>query len=226
MARITPRYTLSEVSKRVTFTWWQLLAHTLSLAPLTVLLFDVWSNRLGVNPIQEATLRTGKTALVLLVLSLVCTPASALFGIKQAVKIRRALGVYAFIYAAVHVFIFFIVDYGFDVELILQAIGEKRYILVGLTAFVMLLPLAITSTKGWMKRLGRRWRQLHWLVYLAVPLVVLHYWWSVKADIRVPMQFAIIVLLLLVVRITPVRQYAIKLRYKLARLLSGLAPQN
>ena len=223
---MTPNQTLQKIKKRFAFSWWQLLAHALSFAPLMALLFDAWSNRLGANPIQEATFRTGKTALVLLVLSLVCTPVSALVGIKQAVKLRRPLGVYAFIYAAVHVFIFVVVDYGLDVELILQAIGEKRYILVGLSAFLMLLPLAITSTKGWMKRLGMRWKRLHWLVYLAVPLVVLHFWWSVKADIRVPLQFAVIVLFLLLVRIAPVRQYAVKLRYKLTRALGGVAPQH
>jgi len=212
---------LPKSKKGIAITWWQAGAHVLMLAPLAVLLIAAASNQLGANPIQEATLRTGKTALVLLVLSLVCTPLNAFIGIKQVVKLRRPLGVYAFIYASVHVFIFAVLDYVLDAELILQAIGEKRYILVGLAAFILLIPLAVTSTKGWMKRLGKNWKRLHWLVYLAIPLAVIHYWWLVKADIRVPMQFAAIVGMLLLVRIPAVRSFMVQLRYRLMRVVDS-----
>jgi hypothetical protein len=122
----------------------QLLVHIACWVPLAVLIWDGLHNQLTANPIQEITFRTGKTALILLVLSLLCTPANIVLGFKQALVLRRPLGLYAFFYVCLHLFTFAVIDYGLDWELIQQAIVEKRYVLVGFTAFLLLLPLAIT----------------------------------------------------------------------------------
>jgi sulfoxide reductase heme-binding subunit YedZ len=184
----------------------RIAVHVGSLIPLAALIWGYFRNELTVNPIQAITFRTGKTALILLVLSLACTPINTLFGFRQALKVRRALGLYAFLYAALHFFVFVGLDYGFDPGLLKEAIFEKRYALVGFAAFLILLPLAITSTKGWMKRLGRLWKKLHQWVYIAALLVIVHFVWLVKADIREPLTYGAVVALLLTFRIPRVRQ--------------------
>lgn len=185
--------------------WW--LFHLLALVPLLVLVWDYFSNNLTYNPIREITLRTGRTALLFLISSLAVTPVSALFGWAAVRRLRRPLGLYAFLYALLHFLTFAGLDYGFDWTLLRGALFENRYALVGLAAFVLLIPLAITSTNGWVRRLGgRRWRRLHQLVYIAALLAVLHYVWSVKADIRVPLAYGAVVVVLLLLRLPFVRQ--------------------
>ncbi len=193
----------------------RILTHVGSLAPLAVLLWDAAQNRLTVNPIQAAERYTGKTALVLLVLSLACTPINTLLGFKPALRVRRALGLYAFMYAAIHLDIFAGLDYGLDLGLIREAVLEKRYALVGLAAFLVMLPLAITSTKGWMKRLGQVWKRLHQWVYLAALLVIVHFVWLVKSDIREPLAYGAIVVVLLVMRVPVIRRAVSSLRSRL-----------
>ena len=190
----------------------RILTHVGSLAPLAVLLWDAARNRLTVNPIQAAELYTGKTALVLLVLALACTPVTTLVGFKPALRVRRALGLYAFMYAAIHLAIFVGLDYNLDLGLIREAVLEKRYALVGLAAFLVMLPLAITSTKGWMKRLGQAWKRLHQWVYVAALLVIVHFVWLVKSDIREPLAYGAIVVVLLVMRVPVVRRAISRLR--------------
>ena len=190
----------------------QIAVHLGALGPLLALIIDGLNNDLTANPIQAITLRTGKTALVLLVLSLACTPANTLFGFRPAQRWRRPLGVYAFLYAVLHFLIFIVLDYGLDLLLLREAIFEKRYALVGFAAFLLLLPLAITSTVGWIKRLGKRWRTLHRLVYPAALLVIVHYVWLVKSDVRVPLLYGAIVLLLLIMRLSWIRRLALRLR--------------
>src|SRR5919202_759232 len=172
--------------------WLRVLTHFGAWIPLAVLIWDGVHDRLTVNPIQEISFRTGKIALTLLVLSLACTPVNTLFGFRQVLPLRRPLGLYAFTYACLHLFNFVVVDYGLDAGLIKQAIVEKRYVLVGFAAFLLLTPLAITSTKGWMRRLGKRWKRLHRVVYLAAVLAVIHFYWLVKADIRTPVLYGTI----------------------------------
>jgi sulfoxide reductase heme-binding subunit YedZ len=185
----------------------QLLVHLAGLVPLAWLIFDFLTGNLTVNPIQAATLRTGKAALVFLILSLACTPLNTVFGFRWALKVRRALGLYAFFYASLHFLIFIGLDYGFDPVLLREAIFEKRYALVGLAAFLLLLPLAITSTRGWMKRLGQGWTRLHRLVYLAGLLVIVHYVWLVKSDIRIPLLYGLVMVVLLALRIPAIRRF-------------------
>ena len=195
------------------FTRFQLLVHAGALVPLAWLIVDFLRDNLTVNPIQALTLRTGKYALTLLILSLACTPINTLTGFSPALKVRRALGLYAFLYASLHFLIFVGLDYGFNPGLLREAIFEKRFALVGFSAFLILVALAITSTRGWMKRLGKRWTRLHKLVYLAGILVIVHYTWAVKSDIRVPLLYGAVVLLLLVARIPQVRRSISGLRH-------------
>lgn len=190
----------------------QLAVHAAAWIPLALMVKDAFEDNLTANPIQDLTLRTGKAALWLLVLSLAATPVNTFFGFKPALKARRPLGLYAFFYALLHLLIFIGLDYLFDPALISAAIFEKRYALAGLGAFLMLLPLAITSTRGWMKRMGKDWKRLHRLVYIAALLAVTHYAWSVKSDIRQPLAFGAAVLLLLVARIPKVRRATTRLR--------------
>ncbi|MCO6450511.1 MAG: sulfoxide reductase heme-binding subunit YedZ [Caldilineales bacterium] len=192
--------------KHFQFTKFQIAVHVGSLIPLAYLIFDIVTGNLSVNPIQDITFRTGKAALVLLVLALAVTPINTVTGFRQVIKVRRALGLYAFLYAAIHLFIFAFIDYGLDLRLIWLETTEKRYIYIGFAAFLILLPLAITSTKGWQKRLGKTWKTLHKWVYLAGCLVVLHYAWVQKSDIRQPIVFGVIVVLLLALRIPRVRR--------------------
>jgi sulfoxide reductase heme-binding subunit YedZ len=201
------------------FTKFQIIVLIAALIPLIWLIFDYLTDNLTFNPIQAATLRTGRYALILLVLSLACTPVNTIFGFRQVIKVRRALGLYAFMYASIHFVIFLGVDYQFDLGLIFEEIVNKRYIIAGFLAGLILLPLAITSTKGWMKRLGIRWKKLHKFVYLAGLLAVTHYVWVVKSDYRVPLLVGLIVLLLLAARIPTVRKYLAYLN--IGRRLTG-----
>ncbi len=206
---------------KLKFTRFQIAVHVGSLIPLALLLWDTFADNLTVNPIQDITFRTGKAALVLLVLSLACTPLNSVFGFKPALKVRRALGLYAFLYVCLHLLTFVGLDYGFDPGPIYEAIFEKRYALVGFAAFLILLSLAITSTQGWMKRLGKNWKRLHRLVYVAGLLVVIHYVWLVKSDIREPLTYGAIVGLLLIARIPAFKKGVMKLRSGLIKRLGA-----
>lgn len=188
------------------FSPFQIFVHLASLVPLALIVYLSLTDGLTANPVQDLTLRTGKAALWLLVLSLAATPMNTLFGFRQAIKVRRALGLYAFLYASLHVIVFFYVDYALDFALILQDVGSKRYVIIGAATFLVLLPLALTSTRGWMKRLGKNWKRLHKLVYLAGVLAVVHYVWLVKSDIREPLAFGLAVGLLLLARVPSVRR--------------------
>ncbi len=191
---------------RNTTRWYRLLTHVGALVPLAMLLWNYWHNQLTANPIQYITFRTGKTALVLLVLTLACTPVNALFRLPQVLALRRPLGLYAFAYAGMHFLTFIGLDYGFDVRSLQEAILEKRYALAGFAAFILLVPLAITSTKRWMKRLGRNWKRLHHLIYLAGILAVVHFVWLVKSDVREPLAYGAVLVSLLVLRLARVRE--------------------
>lgn len=192
--------------------WLQILVHIAALLPLAILVWDFTQGGLTANPIQEIQLRTGRYALVLLVLTLACTPISTMFGLKQVLQLRRPLGLYAFLYASLHFLNFVGLDFGFNFDLIKEGILEKRFALVGLAAFLCLLPLAVTSTRGWMRRLGRNWHRLHWLIYPAALLAVLHFTLQVKADYRSPLLYGAVVVLLLVIRLPVLRKAVSKFR--------------
>lgn len=202
----------------------QLFAHLGALFPLAWLAWDYLQGNFSVNPIQDITLRTGKAALVLLVLSLACTPANILFGWRQALSIRRALGLYAALYASIHFLIFIGLDYGFDWALMRLEVVDKPYVWVGLSALTVLLLLAATSTRGWKARLGKNWKRLHRLVYPAAVLVIVHFAWvkkgdvlALQGDILQPIAFGALVAFLLLVRTPPFKRRFIVLRDRFRR---------
>jgi sulfoxide reductase heme-binding subunit YedZ len=198
--------------------WLQILTHVLALTPLAWLLWKYSQGLFLVDPIREITTVTGRVALILLVLSLACTPIATVFGFKQALRVRRALGLYAFLYAGLHFLVFVGLDYGFDLELLGQAIFDQRYVLAGFAAGLLLLLLALTSTRGWQKRLRKNWKRLHRLVYLAGILAVVHFLWLVK-DIRVPLRYGAVLAVLLILRLPPIRRAVSHARYRLETLL-------
>jgi len=201
--------------------FWQnhfrLWVHIGALLPLGVLVWMFFTGNLTVNPIQAASQRTGDIALVFLLLSLACTPAASILGIKEAIRYRRTLGLYAFFYAALHFLIFVGLDYTFQWDLIWDTLVEKRFIMLGFSAGLILLALAVTSFDWWKKRLRKNWKRLHRLVYLAGGLVVLHYFWAVKAGIQLPLLALWVLLALLLIRIPTVKEILIDARYKLTR---------
>jgi sulfoxide reductase heme-binding subunit YedZ len=171
-----------------------------ALAPGAWLVYGVFAGRLGVNPIEMLTHWTGMTALVLLMLTLSVTPVRRLTGWNPVIQLRRPLGLFAFFYALAHFGIWFVFDMVFNVRWMLEDIAERKFITVGMAALLVLLPLAVTSTRGWIRRLGKRWGKLHRGVYLAATLGVVHYYWLVKADVRLPLAFAAGLAVLLLAR--------------------------
>ncbi len=169
----------------------------LALLPIVILLWQGLNNGLGANPIEEITHRTGAWTLRLLLITLAVTPLRRITKQSWLIRLRRMLGLFVFFYATLHFITYIWLDQYFDMQEILKDIVKRPYITVGFAAFVLLIPLAATSTNAMMRRLKRRWVQLHRLVYLIVILGVLHFWWLVKADIREPAVYAAIVTLLL-----------------------------
>jgi sulfoxide reductase heme-binding subunit YedZ len=186
--------------------WHRVLAHAAGLITLVWLGLDYVTHEDIFTFNRTVMLRTGAAAMLLLMASFACTPLSRLFNWPRAVQIRRALGLYGFLYAVLHVWNYAVWENGLDWELIARDLEERRAMAVGLAALLALIPLAATSTRGWQRRLGKRWRQLHRLVYLAVPLAVWHYLWLERDIITVPVIYAVIVGMLLVLRIPIVRQ--------------------
>lgn len=218
-------------AKYVRQNWPRIAAHLAAWGLITWLTWAFFSGNLTVNPIQAVVQRTGKFALIFLVLSLACTPLNTLSGYSPVLKARRTLGLYAFFFATIHYLSVIGLDYGFNLALVLAEIGEKPYIWLGFSALLILTALAATSFRWWMKRLGKNWKRLHRFVYLAAGLVVVHYAWSVKGDllslqgdILQPLAFGIVVILLLLVRLPALRRRANNLHYRLARRLERTAP--
>ena len=179
------------------------VVHLAALAPLALLLWQMWavakmgSNALGADPVAEVEHRLGLWALRFLVLALAVTPLRQLTGWAVLVRFRRMLGLYAFAYATLHLAAYVGLDLrGYWTQLF-EDIAKRPYITVGFLAWLLLVPLAVTSTTGWIRRLGRNWARLHTLVYAIGVLAVLHFWWLVKSDIREPALYAGLVALLL-----------------------------
>lgn len=179
------------------------LVHVLALLPAAILawqFYDVWkhgTDALGADPVAEIEHRTGLWALRLLMAALAITPLRQLTGQAVLVRFRRMLGLYAFLYACLHLGAYLGLDLRGYWTQVFEEIVKRPYITVGFAAWLLLVPLAITSTKGWIKRLGRNWTRLHKLVYAIGILAVLHFWWLVKSDIREPLLYAVIVAVLL-----------------------------
>jgi sulfoxide reductase heme-binding subunit YedZ len=205
--------------KRISFTPVQILIHLTAWALAAWLAFDYFTGHLTINPIQAATQRTGKYALIFLTLTLANIPISTVLGYRPVLMARRTTGLYSFFFAAAHLLMLVGVDYHFNFSLLLADVASKKYVWAGLPAFLILAALAITSTKGWMRRLGRNWKRLHRLVYAAGVLVILHYAWakkgdlfSLRGDIQQPLAFGLLILILLLMRLPVIRKWATKLR--------------
>jgi len=169
-----------------------------ALIPLVLLLWDLYHKRVGPNPLEFATRTTGMLTLVFLCLALAVTPLRKIFGVNTLVKFRRMLGLFAFFYGSLHLLTYVWFDRQFHLLSTIEDIGRRPFILAGMTAFVLMLPLAITSTNRMIKRLGgKRWARLHRLVYFAAIAGVVHFWMLVKSDTSLPLTFAFIVLFLL-----------------------------
>ena len=179
------------------------LVHLAALTPAAILawqFYDVWktgSDALGADPVAEIEHRLGLWALRLLMIALAITPLRQLTGQPVLIRFRRMLGLYAFFYACLHFAAYLGLDLRGYWTQIFADIVKRPYITVGFSAWLLLVPLAITSTKGWIKRLGRNWGRLHKLVYVVGVLAVLHFWWLVKSDIREPLLYATILAALL-----------------------------
>lgn len=191
----------------------QIAIHIYAWSALVRIIVELLTGSFSVNPIQELEQRTGRHAVTLLILSLLCTPLNTVFKWSEPIKRRRALGLYAFMYATIHVIIFVDLDYGLAWSLIFQTVLQKPYIVVGATTFLLLIPLAFTSFDIWKKRLGKNWKRLHKLVYWIAPLAVLHYAWSKKGDIFSlsgdvvrPLIYGLVIAVFLILRIPAIRR--------------------
>jgi len=174
------------------------------LAPFVLLVLralEIGGLSLGADPQAEVLKTCGMTGLNLLMLTLCVTPIRRSTGLNRLVALRRMLGVFSFFYLALHFVVYVALYIGFDWDTLLEDIGKRPYITVGFTALVLMTPLAVTSTNGFQRRLGRRWVKLHRLVYPIAILAVVHYWWQVKLDVRDPLLYAALLAVLLGVRV-------------------------
>lgn len=162
------------------------LVFGLACVPLGWLAFTVWTGRTGPNPAEDIILTTGIWALRFLLITLAVTPVRRLTGVNVIIQYRRMLGLFAFFYACVHLFSYMLFDRLFRIGEILTDIADRPFIMAGMTALALMIPLAVTSTKGWMRHLGRRWQTLHRIVYVSAAAACLHFVWKVKVVVGEP----------------------------------------
>jgi methionine sulfoxide reductase heme-binding subunit len=199
----------------------QLVIHLSGWLPLVLTVAQVSTGNMTANPIQAVEQRLGRVAVYFLIASLACTPIVTLTGWREPIKRRRALGLYAFMYASLHFIVFAGLDYGWDVQQIADLISGKTFILLGITAGLILLALAVTSFNWWKRQMGKGWQSLHRTIYLGGVIVVIHYAMARKAnisslsgDILQPLIIGILLAVLLLLRVPPIRRLASGLRYK------------
>lgn len=177
-----------------------------ALVPAALIVVDLVADRLGANPIEEITHRTGDWTIRLLLATLAVTPLRRLTGWNGIIRFRRTIGLLAFTYVSLHFLTWVVLDQGLFLQgdalgYVLEDVAKRPYITVGFAAFVLLVPLAVTSTRGWVRRLGRRWTALHRVVYVAAALGALHYLWLVKGEQLTPVWYALIAVGLLALRV-------------------------
>jgi sulfoxide reductase heme-binding subunit YedZ len=213
------------------FDWLRIAVHLGALVTLAVFVIRYLTKTLSINPNLTLEQQTGKTALIFLVLSLACSPIGSILDWKNLSKRKKALGLYGFMFAAIHVLVYVGLDYGFQIGLVVQAVLFSVYLWFGLAAILLLLPLAITSFKKMKQLLKKNWKRLHRLVYIITPIVIVHFFLSLKGnilrlqgDIKQPLLYSIIVLILLVMRIPFIKRALINLRVNLQIRLSKSNP--
>lgn len=195
--------------------WLKPLVFLLCLFPAAQLAYQAYTGDLGVNPIETITRFTGSWALIFLLASLAVTPLRRVTSWNDLIKLRRMIGLVAFFYASLHFSTYIILDHFFDFRAIGNDIIKRPYVTAGFIAFVIMVPLALTSSAAMIRRLGKRWQQLHRWVYLAAVAAVIHFYWLVKADISRPAQYGAVLALLLGYRLI------IKWRPRIAVKFSG-----
>jgi methionine sulfoxide reductase heme-binding subunit len=179
----------------------KVLVFVACLAPLAWLAIRTLTGRLGINPVEDLELTTGIWAFRFLVITLAITPVRRITGWNRLIQYRRMLGLFAFSYVCLHFAIYIGIDQFFAWDFIVKDVIKRPFITMGFTAFVLMIPLALTSTKGWIRRLGRRWQALHRLIYICAICASVHYLWKVKVMIGSPVYYAAIVGLLLGFRV-------------------------
>lgn len=189
--------------------------------PLALLVWDSLTGGLSYDPVRDLTQRTGRTAFILLVLTIAVRPAVTLTGVRRLRSLGRIFGLSAFGYAFLHLLVFVGLDFGFRWDLIVGGVLEKRFAVIGLAAFVILLAMAVTSTRGWMRRLGAMWKRIHRLVYAAGTLAMVHYLLAVKTITRTQLIWLGVVVVLFVARLPEVEQRLEALQRLLRRRGSG-----
>lgn len=182
--------------------WTKVPVFLLCLVPLGILIWRALTADLGANPVEFIQHATGDWTLRFLIFTLCITPLRKLLKLPDLIRFRRMLGLFAFLYACLHFLTYLGPDQSFDLAAIWKDIAKRPFITVGFTAFVLLIPLAITSTAGWIRRLGgRRWQMLHRLIYISAVCGVIHYYWLVKSAVLRPLTYAAIVAVLLLWRL-------------------------
>lgn len=210
------------MTRKRRFPWLRIAVHILGWLPLAIIIYDYATNNLTINPIQDIEQRLGRIAIYWLVAALAVTPLYTLTGWRDLPNRRRATGLYAFLYTCLHVLIFMGLDYGFVFSQIFSLILGKVYLLIGTLSLLMLVPLAITSFDYFIRRMGKNWKRLHWLVYPAAVAAILHYALAQKGDLFAlrghilrPLLWGLLTILLLVLRIPPVRRWVSTMRRRI-----------
>ena len=199
--------TLSQALRSV---WVKPLAHLLCLLPFAWLVWAAFNGGLGANPVEKLTHETGQWTLRLLLVTLCVSPLRQWTGVGAWIRLRRLLGLYCYFYCCCHFLIWFVADHSLDVGDMVEDVIKRPYISLGFSAFLLLLPLAVTSNQWMQRRLGRRWRSLHQLVYVILILGVLHFIWLVRADYLEASIYAAIAVLLLLHRVEPLKSWSSK----------------
>lgn len=190
--------------------WARPVVHLLCLLPLILLVIGAFSDALGANPVEKLTRETGQWALRLLLVTLALSPLRQWTGQAAWIRFRRAVGLYSYFYCCCHFAIWFVADHSLDLADMFEDVIKRPYIALGFSAFLLLLPLAVTSNRAMIRRLGRRWKDLHQLVYAILLLAILHFLWLVKIDYLEPSIYAIIAVILLLHRIGPIKRLTLK----------------
>lgn len=186
----------------LTSKWTKVIVFLICLIPLGGLIWRGVTNGLGANPVEFIQLTTGRWTLRFLVFTLSITPFRKVLNLPDLIRFRRMLGLFAFSYLCIHFLTYLVLDQSLDIHAIAKDVAKRPFITVGFLGFLLLLPLAITSTAGWIRRLGgRRWQILHRAIYFAAVCGVIHYYWKVKSDVRLPVFYAALVAIFLLWRL-------------------------
>ena len=197
--------------------WLKRATFLLCLLPIITLGWRGTHEGLGANPIEFITHSTGDWTLRFLLITLAVTPARSMLGVPTLIRFRRTFGLFAFFYGCLHFLTYIWLDKFFDLQDMLKDIGKRPFITIGFASLLLMVPLAVTSTAGWIRRLGgRRWQLLHRLIYLTAAAGVIHYYWLVKSDVRLPVRYGAILVVLLAYRLVV---FATKWRQRQARML-------